>query len=127
MEKISVGIPHYNRSSLLVECLNNILEDDRIGEIVINDDFSPEEDFHKVLELKYESDKIKVFRNSSNLGAYKNKLETIKNCTLDWINESFLQKQSGLIKFEDFGIHYLNGSEWMPVDLQVREEKKSFF
>ena len=85
MEKISVGIPHYNRSKLLEECLNNILHDDRIGEIVINDDFSPQSDFDQVEKLKERSDKIKVFRNSSNLGAYRNKLETIKNCTLDWV------------------------------------------
>jgi hypothetical protein len=39
-------------------------------------------------------------------------------------NKSPLQEQSGLVKFENFGVHYLNGSEWMPVDLQVREEKK---
>ena len=38
-------------------------------------------------------------------------------------NEFPLQKQSGLIKFENFGIHYLNGSEWMSVDPQIREEK----
>ena len=39
-------------------------------------------------------------------------------------NKSPLQEQSGLVKFENFGVHYLNGSEWMPVDLRVREEKK---
>lgn len=41
-------------------------------------------------------------------------------------NESPVQKQAGLIKFENFGIHYLNGSEWMSVDPQVREEKRNF-
>jgi hypothetical protein len=40
--------------------------------------------------------------------------------------ESPLQKQSGLIRFENFGIHYLNGSEWMMVDPQTREEKRNF-
>jgi hypothetical protein len=37
-----------------------------------------------------------------------------------------LQKQSGIVKFEDFGIHYLNGSGWMPIDEKVSKEKISF-
>lgn len=36
-----------------------------------------------------------------------------------------LQKQSGLIKFEDFGVHYLNGSEWMSVDSPTRDKKRN--
>jgi hypothetical protein len=40
-------------------------------------------------------------------------------------NDFPVQKQSGLIKFENFGVHYLNGSEWMSVDPQVREEKRN--
>ncbi len=85
MEKISVGITHYNRPKLLEECLKNILDDDRIGEIVINDDFSTQIDFEQVEMLKGKSDKIKIFRNPYNLGAYRNKLETVKNCTLAWV------------------------------------------
>jgi hypothetical protein len=34
-----------------------------------------------------------------------------------------LQTQSGIVKFGDFGIHYLNGSEWMRIDEEVKLEK----
>jgi hypothetical protein len=34
-----------------------------------------------------------------------------------------LQTQKVLVKFEDFGIHYLNGSGWMETDQKVENEK----
>jgi hypothetical protein len=38
--------------------------------------------------------------------------------------KGFLQTQPVIIKFGDFGIHYMNGSEWMRVEESVKLEKK---
>jgi hypothetical protein len=38
----------------------------------------------------------------------------------------YIQTQPSIVKFGDFGIHHLNGSEWMGVNEDVRIEKKRF-
>jgi len=40
--------------------------------------------------------------------------------------KGFIQTQPSIIQFGDFGIHYLNGSEWMGISEEVRIEKKKF-
>jgi hypothetical protein len=37
-----------------------------------------------------------------------------------------IQTQPSIVKFGDFGIHYLNGSEWMGIQEDVRISKKKF-
>lgn len=85
MIKISVGIPYFNRINFIEETLNTILDDDRISEIVINDDYSEKNDFSQLISKFGNNEKIKIYRNEKNLGSFLNKLETVKNCTMDWV------------------------------------------
>lgn len=86
--KISIAIPTYNSSKYVKDCLLPIAKSNLISEIVINDDFSEEEDYKQLKNIislfSYNTDiPIKIFRNSHNLGAFKNKLVAVQNCSSD--------------------------------------------
>lgn len=79
--KISVCVTTYNRSDLTVRCIEQIVSDSRVSEIVIVDDCSDINEYYK-LELKLmqfsKSDKIKLHRNPKNLDCYFNKRRVIE-------------------------------------------------
>jgi hypothetical protein len=84
---ISLAITTYNRSDLVVESFLSVLNNEYINEIVIVDDFSDMSIFDD-LKLKLDelqNDKIKLYRNDSNLKPLLNKLETIKHCQNEWV------------------------------------------
>ena len=83
--KISVAIPHYNRSDIILVTLHNIFQDDRVSEIVILDDGSSDEVFNelKVILEPYRS-KVKLFRRNVNLGAFPTKVQVCSLCSNDW-------------------------------------------
>lgn len=87
MNKISLAIPEYNTSHYFVDCVLYALEDDFVDEIVVNDDCSSEDHFERLINIIHglNSSKIKVFRNNSNLGAFRNKYETVLKCSNDWV------------------------------------------
>jgi glycosyltransferase involved in cell wall biosynthesis len=85
--KISISIPSYNRSEIVFQNIQKIINNKKVDEIIVNDDFSDENIF---LELKrkiesLKSEKIKIFRNTKNLGAFLNKIESIKKSSNDWV------------------------------------------
>ena len=86
-KKISVAIPHYNNTMFINDTLLPLINDDRIGEIIIRDDKS--NDFNKLIEIvdlnnKICNNKIKLFQNITNIGCYHNKLLSINDCSYDW-------------------------------------------
>jgi glycosyltransferase involved in cell wall biosynthesis len=85
MKTLSVAIPFFNRSNLIEQTLNNILEDTRVSEIIIQDDFSRDDDFNFLIDKFSRVKKIKIRRNGKNLGAYFNKLEAVKSCSNEWV------------------------------------------
>ena len=87
MRKITLAVPNYNRCNFVVESFIQVLNQGLIDEIVINDDGSDENIFLSLKkEIQYlNSDKIKLYRNPENLGAFLNKLETVKKATNDWV------------------------------------------
>jgi glycosyltransferase involved in cell wall biosynthesis len=84
---ITLCIPTYNRSKFAIRSFLNVIEDQRISEIVVCDDNSNQECYEKLMEeiKKIDSKKIKIFRNSSNLGAFLNKYECVKKASNEWI------------------------------------------
>lgn len=86
---ISLCITTYNRFELLFESFAQVLDDERISEIVIVDDCSDASIFNKVCirvgELNWKYPKIKMFRNENNLGCYKNKREAVSKASNEWV------------------------------------------
>lgn len=73
MNKISLCITNYNRSSYLFKSFEQVIEDERIHEVVVVDDCSEIGIYKTVEEMCKYHPKIKLFRNQSNAGVYKNK------------------------------------------------------
>lgn len=70
-----------------MDCIKYALEDDFVDEIVVNDDCSTESHFKNLIDIIHSlnSTKIKLFRNQTNLNAFRNKYQTVFNCTNDWV------------------------------------------
>jgi len=84
LKYISIAIPHYNNSNYIKECIENIINDERINEIIINDDKSSDINQLEVILNNFNNKKIKLYKNEVNLGCYHNKIKTISYCTNDW-------------------------------------------
>ncbi|MFZ9376982.1 MAG: glycosyltransferase, partial [Candidatus Fonsibacter ubiquis] len=87
MKKISLGIPFYNSSKYFLDCIKYSIDDDFIGEIIVNDDNSTSEEWENLNGIisNLDSSKIKVYKNEKNLGGFKNKFMTISKCSLEWV------------------------------------------
>lgn len=82
---ISLCITTYNRTDLLYESFRQVLNDDRISEIVIVDDCSTEDVWQTIFWQYNEVPKIKLFRNEKNLDCYRNKREAVSKATNEWV------------------------------------------
>lgn len=82
---ISLCITTYNRTELLFESFAQVLNDDRIREIVIVDDCSPEGVFEMVRQYCDKYPKIKFYYNEKNLGCYRNKREAVSKASNEWV------------------------------------------
>jgi glycosyltransferase involved in cell wall biosynthesis len=86
---ISLCITTYNRYELLFESFAQVLDDDRISEIVIVDDCSDGDIWNKICvrvgELNWKHPKIKLYRNEKNLGCYHNKREAVSKASNEWV------------------------------------------
>lgn len=79
----TVGIPTYNSSIYLTDCLNSVIESKFIDEIIISDDCSVDEEIHKIESIvkKFRSNSkknIKFLKNNENKGAFFNKYFIVK-------------------------------------------------
>ena len=83
MKKISLAIPFYNTSQYFLDCIKYAVDDDFVSEIIVNDDCSQVDEWDNLCKIveELDCDKIKLFRNDENLGAFRNKFTTVKNCT----------------------------------------------
>jgi glycosyltransferase involved in cell wall biosynthesis len=73
MRKISLCITTYNRNAYLFKSFEQVLNDERIGEVVIVDDCSDINLYLAIEErIKY-MPKVRLYRNESNVGCYENK------------------------------------------------------
>lgn len=85
-KSISVAISHYQRSQIAHVSLFNILEDPRIGEIIILDDGSKTEDFNNLIKkISPFSEKVKLYRREENWGPFATKLQAVELCKSEWV------------------------------------------
>lgn len=82
---ISLCLTTYNRTELLFDSFRQVLNDDRISEIVIVDDRSTDENYNTVAWFVKDIPKVKLFRNDSNLDCYRNKRESVEKATGEWV------------------------------------------
>lgn len=82
---ISLCITSYNRDQMTVDSFAQVLNDDRISEIVIVDDHSEETIFANLQFMVNGMDKVKLFRNPKNLGCYHNKRMAVECASNEWV------------------------------------------
>ena len=83
--KISLCIPYFNRSELILSTINYPLLDDRIDEIIIYDDRSSDEDYYRMLDLVKDLPKVKVVRTVVNFHVQHAKRNAISFAKNDWV------------------------------------------
>lgn len=82
---ISLCITTFNRDQLTVDSFAQVLNDDRISEIVIIDDHSDEAIFANLQFMVNGLEKVKLFRNPKNLGCYHNKRMAVQTASNEWV------------------------------------------
>lgn len=80
----SVAITTYNRYEFVCEAIAEVLEDNRVVEIVISDDASTDDSFERLSERYKNEAKVRLFRNEHNLDCYRNKAAALTRVTGDW-------------------------------------------
>jgi glycosyltransferase involved in cell wall biosynthesis len=87
LNKITLAITSYNRSSETIRSFHNVVNDDRVDEIIILDDHSKPSIFNDLSDQVQciGSKKLKIHRNTENLGAFLNKYKAIDLASNDWV------------------------------------------
>lgn len=86
MEKISICIPTWNRYDFTKDCIKQVLFDERVSEILINDDNSTDGSFQQLIDDFLMEDKVVFKKNTDRLKVHGNKHMSIYNSTkeTDW-------------------------------------------
>lgn len=111
--KISICIPTYNRYEMTIESFAQVLDDPRVGEVVIADDCSTDGSYEKLVSLFLPQRKIKIFQNSVNQDCYKNKKTAIEHATNDWC----ILLDSDNIIGTDYLDNIFDSEEWNPKEI----------
>lgn len=82
---LTLAITTYNRYEMLLESFAQVIDDDRIDEILISDDCSSLEYWNKIKELPKFNPKIKVVRQLTNQGMSRNKRDAVFNSKNEWV------------------------------------------
>lgn len=82
---ISLCLTTWNRTDLLYESFRQLINDERISEIVIVDDASPEEVYQTIAWQTKAIPKVKLYRNETNLDCYRNKKRAIELASNEWV------------------------------------------
>ena len=86
MQQISLCITNYNRNAYLFKSFEQVLNDERIGEILISDDCSNPDLFNDIFKrCESLSSKIRVVRNPINLGCYANKCKAVSEAKFEYV------------------------------------------
>lgn len=83
--RISICIPNYNRTDMLLEAFEKVYSDERVSEIVISDDCSDVEVYAELKLLFALMPKVRMFRNDANQDCYRNKHRAIELAENDWV------------------------------------------
>ena len=86
--KLSLCITVYNRSDMVLEVFQHVFNHKLIDEIIVVDDHSEMEHFNNlktILKDHAAKDKIRLFRNDSNLNMSLNKREAVSKAKNEWV------------------------------------------
>ena len=82
---VSFCVTTWMRFEMVIECFSQILDDDRISEVIISDDASTDGSYEKLCDYFRHEPKVKIYQNSINLDCFLNKRRAIELATNDFI------------------------------------------
>lgn len=82
---ITLALTNYNRYEMLLESFAQVIDDDRITEIVISDDCSRRDISEKIAWHFLANKKVKLFYNEKNVGMSMNKKLAVERSTNEWV------------------------------------------
>jgi glycosyltransferase involved in cell wall biosynthesis len=82
---LGVAIATYNRAALTRAVFANVHDDSRVTRVAISDDCSDVAEWHGLLDTASRMSKVRVARNSQNLGSWTNKREAVVLCDASWV------------------------------------------
>lgn len=103
IQPISLCFTNFNRTELLFQAFEQILNDERISEVVISDDNSRQDILEKIYFKFKDVSKVKIFKNERTLDCYFNKAKAIECAENEWV--CILDSDN------IFGMDYLNRIE----------------
>ncbi|MEN9252513.1 MAG: glycosyltransferase [Thermostichales cyanobacterium BF4_bins_65] len=120
---ISLAIPTYNSAEFALRSFEQVLQDERITEIVICDDASA--DFAALAEQIHQlnSPKIKLYHNNTNLKAFRNKNKVVSLCGCEWV----ILLDSDNIIDPSYIDAWLQEQPWDPQTLYLPDFAKPWF
>jgi len=78
--KLSLAITSYKRFDLTISSFANVIDDDRIQEILVLDDCSPDKSYELLRDYFKDTPKVKVIRQARNRGMSVTKRDAIALC-----------------------------------------------
>ncbi len=81
----SVAITTYNRTTLLYDSFIQVVNDPRVREIVIVDDYSDVMIYEEIKAVLEQFPKVKLHRNTRNLGMSLNKFKSVELSSSEWV------------------------------------------
>ena len=82
---ISIAITNFNREQMLYESIAQVIDDERVSEVIISDDCSDYEMYKRIVEYYKPWDKVKVSRTDTNIGCYRNKRRAVSLASKKWV------------------------------------------
>lgn len=115
---ISLCLTTWNRDSMTFDAFRQVLNDDRISEIVIVDDCSDERIYNNLAFMVNGIGKVHLYRNETNLGCYHNKRKSVELAQNEWVivfdSDNILTKEylDAIYFPKDWLPHMLYQPEW---------------
>lgn len=82
---ITLALTHFNRYTMLRECIAKVEDDPRISEIVVSDDASTDGSYEKLQEYAKLQLKLQLYRNPLNLDCHQNKQRAVLRARNPWV------------------------------------------
>ncbi len=81
---ISLVLTTFNRFDMVLEAISKVINDPRVGEIVICDDRSTDDSYDRLVNHFDQNLKVHVFDNLRNLDCYRNKHKAMEWASSEW-------------------------------------------
>lgn len=83
--KYSLAITTFERFELTIKSFEKVINDERIGEVIILDDASQDGSFEKLIEYFKDFQDVRVYQQKINKGMSLNKRDAVSMCNNQWV------------------------------------------